>query len=146
MKYGQLTDLQRPSFGFRYSFGESHGFSGSEETQLSSDTIIAHDLGPQGATLPEYWRLYEILTQFRSIALASGMATTRAYIGHCAEFGDHLLPLFFRHPQLRQPLHNLHRLQTYTSRLHNQSRNILRINPRFRSLRILLGLSALRRY
>ncbi len=53
MKSGQLTDVQRPSFGFRYSFGESHGFSGTEETQLISDTIIAQDLGPQGATLPE---------------------------------------------------------------------------------------------
>ncbi len=49
MKNGQLTDVQRPSFGFRYSFGESHGFSGTEETQLISDTIIAQDLGPQGA-------------------------------------------------------------------------------------------------
>ena len=53
MKNGQLTDVQRPSFGFRYSFGKSRGFSGSEETQLVSDTIIAQDLGPQGATLPE---------------------------------------------------------------------------------------------
>ena len=53
MKNGQLTDVQRPSFGFRYSFGESHGFSGSEETQLISEAIITHDLGPQGATLPE---------------------------------------------------------------------------------------------
>ena len=49
MKNGQLTDVQRPSFGFRYSFGESHGFSGSEETQLISEAIITHDLGPQGA-------------------------------------------------------------------------------------------------
>ncbi len=49
MKSGQFTDVQRPSFVFRYSFGESHGFSGSEETQLISDTIIAQDLGPQGA-------------------------------------------------------------------------------------------------
>ncbi len=54
MKNGQLTDVQRRSFGFRYSFGESHGFSGTEETQLISDTIIAQDLGPQGATLPEF--------------------------------------------------------------------------------------------
>ena len=53
MKYGRLADVQRPSFGFRYSFGESHGFSGSEETQLISDTIIAQDLGPEGAILPE---------------------------------------------------------------------------------------------
>lgn len=127
MKYGQLTDVQRPSFGFRYSFGESHGLSGSEETQLISDTIIAQDLGPQGATLPESWRLYEILTQFRSIALASGKATARAYIGCCAEFGDYLLFLFFRHPQLRQSLHNLHRLQTHTDHLPDQPHNILRI-------------------
>ncbi len=54
MKNGQPTDAQRPSLGFRYSFVESHGFSRSEETQLISDTIIAQDLGPQGATLPEY--------------------------------------------------------------------------------------------
>ena len=53
MKNGQLTDVQRPSFGFRYSFGGSRGFSGSEETQLISETIITQDLGPQGATLPE---------------------------------------------------------------------------------------------
>ncbi len=53
MKSGQLTDVERPSFGFRFSFGESRGFSGSEETQLISDTIIAQDLGPQGATLRE---------------------------------------------------------------------------------------------
>ena len=53
LKNGQLTDVQRPSFGFRYSFGESHGFSGSEETQLTSDSIITQDLGPQGASLPE---------------------------------------------------------------------------------------------
>ena len=53
MKYGQFTDLQRPYFGFRYSFGENHGFSGSEEAQLISDSIITHDLGPQGASLPE---------------------------------------------------------------------------------------------
>ena len=53
MKNGQLTDVQRPTFGFRYSFGESRGFSGSEETQLISDSIITHDLGPQGATFPE---------------------------------------------------------------------------------------------
>jgi len=53
MKSGQLTDVQRPSFGFRFSFGGSRGFSGSEETQLISDTIITHDLGPKGATLPE---------------------------------------------------------------------------------------------
>ena len=53
MKSGQLTDVQRPSFGFRFSFGGSRGFSGTEETQLSSDSIITHDLGPQGATLPE---------------------------------------------------------------------------------------------
>ena len=26
MKDGQFTDLQLPSFGFRFSFGESHGF------------------------------------------------------------------------------------------------------------------------
>ena len=53
MKYGQLTDVQRPFFGFRFSFGGSRGFSGSEETQLIPDTIIAQDLGPQGALLPE---------------------------------------------------------------------------------------------
>ncbi len=53
MKCGQLTDLQRPSFGFRYSFGGSRGFSGTEETQLNSNTIITHDLGPQGELLPE---------------------------------------------------------------------------------------------
>ena len=53
MKNGQLTDELRPSFGFRFSFGESHGFSGSEETQLISEAIITHDLGPQGELLPE---------------------------------------------------------------------------------------------
>jgi len=52
MKNGQLTVGQRPSFGFKFSFGESHGFSGSEETQLISDTIIAQDLGPQGQLYP----------------------------------------------------------------------------------------------
>jgi len=124
MKYGQFTDVQRPSFGFRYSFGESHGFSGSEETQLISDPIIAQDLGSRGALLPESWRLYENITQFHSIALALGMATARAYIGRCAEFGDQLMPLFFRNPQLRQPLHNLHRLQTHTDHLLDQRQNI----------------------
>ena len=49
MKNGQFTDVRRPSFFFKYSCGESRGFSGSEETQLISDSIIAHDLGPQGA-------------------------------------------------------------------------------------------------
>ncbi len=58
MKYGQLTDVQRPTFGFRYSFGESHGFSVSEETQLISDTIIAYDLGPKGAPLTRIWTLH----------------------------------------------------------------------------------------
>ena len=53
MKSGQLIDAKRPSFGFRYSFCESHGFSGTEETQPISDSIITQDLGPQGATLPE---------------------------------------------------------------------------------------------
>ena len=53
MKNGQFTDLQRPSFGFRFSFGGSRGFSGSEETQLISEAIITHDLGPQGELLPE---------------------------------------------------------------------------------------------
>ena len=53
MKNGQFTDVQLPSFGFRYSFGGSRGFSGTEETQLNSNTIITHDLGSQGATLPE---------------------------------------------------------------------------------------------
>jgi len=58
MKNGQLTDVQRPSFGFRYFFGGSRGFSGTEETQLISDSIITHDLGPQGAPLTRICRAY----------------------------------------------------------------------------------------
>ena len=53
MKNGQFTDVQLPSFGFRFSFGGSRGFSGSEETQLILEAIITHDLGPQGELLPE---------------------------------------------------------------------------------------------
>jgi len=57
MKDGQFTDFQRSSFGFRFSFGESHGFSKSERTHPNSDAIIAHEWHPQWALLPEYGNL-----------------------------------------------------------------------------------------
>ena len=45
--------------------------------------------------------------------------------------------LSFRHapPQPRQPLHNSHRLQTYTIHLPEQPQNILRIIPLIRNIR-----------
>ena len=43
MKYEKFTELQRPSFRFRFSFGESHGSYGSEQAHLNSETIIAYD-------------------------------------------------------------------------------------------------------
>ena len=52
MKYGQLSNLQRPFFGFRVSFGESQGASGSEQTHLHSDAIIAHEGRPLWAPSP----------------------------------------------------------------------------------------------
>ena len=55
--HGQFIDLQRPSFGFKFSFGASHGFSKPERTHLNWDAIIAHEWHPQGELLPEYGNL-----------------------------------------------------------------------------------------
>ena len=88
MKNGQLTDAQRPSFGFRYSFGESHGFSKSEETQLISEAIITHDLGLQGATLPESQGIRIFLGE-NSLEIAS--FSTRSFtFGSDTDFGAFL--------------------------------------------------------
>ena len=43
MKYEQFTELQRPSFGFRLSFCESYGSTGSKQALLNSETIIAYE-------------------------------------------------------------------------------------------------------
>lgn len=51
--HGQFIDLQRPSFTLSFSFGGSHGISGSEKTIPGLGAIIAHEQCPQGALLPE---------------------------------------------------------------------------------------------
>lgn len=56
MKFGQFTDLQRPSFGFRLSFGESHGSSGSEQPHLNSEAIIAYERRLLGEPYPNEQR------------------------------------------------------------------------------------------
>ena len=50
--YGPFTDLQRFSFIFRFSFGDSDGFSGPGLSHLNSDATVACEGRPQGAPLP----------------------------------------------------------------------------------------------
>ena len=88
MKNGQLTDVQRPSFCFRYSFGGSRGFSGTEETQLIPDSIITHDLGPQGELLPESQGIRIILGEnFQEIV---SFPTSSFTFGSDTDFGAFL--------------------------------------------------------
>ena len=53
LDYGQFTDLQRSYFAFRFSLSESNGFSGPEQSHLNSDAIVAHEMRPLWAPLPD---------------------------------------------------------------------------------------------
>ena len=52
MKCEQFTDLQRLSFDFRLSFGESHGSSVSDQARPNLEAIIAYEQRSPGDPYP----------------------------------------------------------------------------------------------